>query len=535
MADVEELLDEQKEANLQLQLLEDNKEIFEDLLSNSNSANDILSQNSDNIATLESSLTGSIEELNSSFANIALEQPEPSPITVQAASSLPAIINENEEMVDNQLLLVAGQNQLIEAIRDVTPTSDTELIAESNADEMAALVTNAEEQTQALTDIAGGVGAVVDNTEPEAAAGVDRQKDTEAGEDFDLGKAGIIGAAAIATGALVKSVFDGLTDDKLIKDITGKARGELTASEETFAVLANSVETLTLGLFSAKEVFETAQPAAAKFQEGVDALFDPSTGVFSDFTNSILKLFDGDIRGALSDAVSGLLNFPASIFELGQRIGTELLSLLPTSFTDGITDFLDPILEPVFGFFNETLPEAFNGAVDTITDSFDFILSIPTKITDAISGLASDAILKLEEKVKSATSDLPFGIGDKIAGLFDGDDTKGTNETAAPSTVATIAPKEDVTTGVPKEEGLFSPVLRNTTSNNVPQLKSPPITEGTTSVQLSKQRLDEQKVTVEAPAPQTIIVPEQKREEKKLSRRKESNDMTLAFMGIGNF
>jgi len=557
MSEVENLIQEQATTNLNLALLLDTKATFDDILLENMISNELLDTNSNAIVSLDKTLKSEITNLSSTIASFKLDEPE-------EFKSLPLPIETNFPLLPAPEGTVFDQSEVVNALTELQPIEP----------ELRTVINEAEDDTQILSDISetgddsvshlsdinDGIQEIISRDETEEfesqkGVAVDRQKDSEASEGlFEgmggkaaalAGKAGVIGAVALATGAIVKSVFDGLTDDKVIQDITGKARKDLTASEESFAILSNVVETLSFGLFSAKETFEAVQPLAEGFQKATDALFDPDEGVFGFFTSSVIKLFEGDIMGALEDTVIGIAKLPLKIFELGQKIGTALFDLLPTDIQNQVSDFITPITDPLFKFFFEDIPNTYQAIADTIKSGFDFIMDIPnkietmvtnftdsviegltsafdfvgdiaSKIADSVSNFASDIINGIKGKAVELASDLPFGIGDKIVSLFD--------------TIEAPEKKEPV-----QNKGIFKPILSKEAGENIPISKSPSVVDAEPTAKLSKERFDQQQVIVQSTPPQPIIIEKEKREEKKISRRTESNDMTLSMLGMGNF
>ena len=580
MATIEELLQEQESTNLNLKLLKDSQDTNDKILMESMKSNELLESSSAAIEQLSIGVKDSFRLLGAAVKKLTLEREEelapvinlPKPETEvlpaqvvelpSASAAEPLLLNPGPS--DQALVPTPVSDNVVQPDSSVEVPAipvETDESSDSASEGIEGVEKNTEEAIPLLARMASGIGSLVDDAKERALAAlaVDRQTDRpdSASGSLDglggklssaLGKAGVIGAVALATGALVKGVFDGITDDALIQDITGKARSDLTASEETFAILANSIEALSFGLFSAKEVFNFAQPAAETFQRGIDALFDPSTGVFKEFTVGVVKLIDGDLRGAFKEALSLLVQMPMKIFDLGQRIGTELIGLLPDSFTEGLQEMIDPILDPVFQFTTVTIPEAFSSAVDTITSGFDFMLELPGRIANTVSTFASDIVEGLQERVKSVTSSLPFGIGEKLSGLFSDADSQpekadsqeiqrtASNSIAPLVSEAPVAGVEQLPTPQPVQtEGIFKAVTDSPQGQNIPQVAPATGVTAERTTQLSKERMDAQKVTVEAPPAQTIVVPEQKKEEKRITRKKESNDLTLAFMSQGSF
>lgn len=569
-SEIEDIIKEQETTNTNLQLLEDSKDINELLLLESKLSNDLLETNSGIVNSLSKDITNSIKVLDSAVSGLKLENVEPEAPVINVASSVIGTPDVNIEGTSNlpapivnvdgasSVPTLLNEGESTREIRDVTPIQnlptiqqeDSPLVlpeGDTSSDSLEGLEDETKEQTPFLASMASNMALLAENAKDRALSllSVDRQKDPDtasgglAGLTGKIGpaiaKAGIIGLAAVATGTLVKSLFDGLTDESLIKDITGKASKDLLASEQSFAAISNAVEKLTFGLFSAKEVFEFIQPVAKKFQDGVDALFDPESGVFAEFTTGIIKLFDGDIRGALKDTGELILNLPIKLFELGRKIGDEIASLLPDSFTEGFRDLVDPILDPVFEFIGITIPEAFQEGVNTVIAGFDFLLELPAKIGEAVSGFASDVVDGLLNKVTELSSDLPFGVGDSLKNLFSDDEDKKVINNQTDSNLHKSSEVRAVTPAEQNRAKLLSPIIPKNDGINIASPISPVNKSADKVTLLSKQRLEDSKVTVSPTPPQTIIVPQEKREPKKISRRKESNDMTLAFMGIGSF
>ena len=593
--EVEDLIQEQAMTNLNLEIMSENKEIFENLLLEALITNDLLTSNSSAISDLEKNVASSFKVLGSVLSNAPLENTQalledktPSAITV-----LPPEINTNSTaLVEGKpdVEVLPALDESTDTLEDISNTGDLSLTKLANInDGINALVGNAEEAESEIPGVA-----------------VDRQKEKD-GDSSSLfegfggkaaalaGKAGIIGAAIAGTGLFVKGIFDGLTDEKLIKQITGKAADDLTASEQTFAALAQGIESLTFGLFSATEIFETVQPLADEFQSGVDALFDPIDGVFADFMQGFFKLLDGDIVEGFTSLLSGIGTFPSKLVGLTVDLikdGTDLLIDLfaPDDMVDDLKSGVDAFFTPISDLFNEDLPNfmrsivqsvisgfdtaisgvlqifdgdilgglstiivgvkdnfvdtfmsffelgksifegfiptdiqdnitgAFDTAKESITNVFNDILDIPSKIAEIFTNFASDIGNFAGDKLKSIAGSLPFG-GDTISALgdfFTSDDKRVENKPK-------LKPTGLFKAVVPKEEGI-----------NIPSVKSPSNVDAKPTAALSKERFNEQKVTVEAPAPQTIIIPAEKREKKTIERRKESSDMRLAMAGMGN-
>lgn len=321
---------------------------------------------------------------------------------------------------------------------------DAELVDEDYNDDSLALMKS---MNSNLEGILTNSDQAEEAMEP-AAIAVDRQNDGDAGKGFELGglggklgklagKAGIIGAAAVATGMLVKSVFDGLTDDKLIKQITGKARGELTASEEAFAVISNVVGTLSFGLFSAEETFAAMLPLAAGFQKATDAIFDPETGVFSSLMMGMFKLLDGDLKEGISAILSGILDFAPKAIGLGLELLKDGAKALLGLFLDAdmvgeISASIDKFVDPVIGLFKEDLPKMIQNmignAVNSLSKVFDGLMqlfdgdliggvgTIIGSLYDTINGIMGDTLGAMNDVFAIITG---IDVVEKISTTFD--------------------------------------------------------------------------------------------------------------------
>ena len=243
-------------------------------------------------------------------ANIipALPAPEDTPAVLEAQA---------------QPLPLGGENQPFDELEDASVSSAKALNEiNENIDTMAKIAVN----DAKVVGTAGGFGNEDTGEEDEGESGglfdlfngFGKGKLGKKAGGFlkGLGKAVKIGGAVLAGGLFLADIYEGFTSDEKIKEITGKAKDNLTDAESSAAAIANAISGLTFGLVDARSVFQTATPIVEKLQEGVDALFDPDVGLFGTLVSGVFQAVDkfstGDILGGAEALVEGIADTPSS-------------------------------------------------------------------------------------------------------------------------------------------------------------------------------------------------------------------------------
>jgi hypothetical protein len=602
--EVEDLIAEQTLTNLNLEIMSENKDIFEKLLAESVMSNSLMDRNTSSIFSLEKKIGDSIKFLSGLSSNISNQNLIED--KTNAIEVLPAI-----KATDGSLEAIEDNGSL-EGIED---NGDNSLIVLNSIDNNIAKLVNDSAESQL----------------EQSGVAVDRQDD---GEKSDSKKSGLlsgmgklpgIGAisaglssfasaavapllAAASVGLFAKGAFDALSDDKLIKDLTGKVASELEGAEKVLLGFAGGLSQLTFGLLETKDIFDFVLPVQDKLQKSLDFLFDPADGVFGRFASGFSSMLDGNFKDGFKDIFANIFEIP---FMAGEAV-TNLVKegakgivrlFAPDHLVKELEAGIDGLFDPITKFFSETIPKLgksianvfvetssaliqpiinlkdnllaafkdttagvfegiaklFKGDItggmleiigsivklpidllsstatlliestsnlfnlipkDIINAAFDKITSIPEAIAAFFTKFASNISGLIGNKLKSVGESLPSFLGGdalkSISSLFIDDS------------------KEEATDSSPvKSKGLFKAVVTKDQGLNVPQVKSPNIGASKT-VELSKQRLEDKNINVEVAAPQPVIIQPQPRDKQVIVKKRESNDLTLAMMGLGN-
>jgi hypothetical protein len=413
--------------------------------------------------------------------------PPPTPLEVENVSSnLPAVV-EAGQMGDTGAIMPD----------EILPATDVEDIVDSGMSSAKSLL-NIDENIQKMTDIA------VDNAKVVGSAGDlegDKPNDEDSGElpGFGMfkglgqkfGKFGKlakgalkIGGAVLSSGLILADIYEGFTSDEKIKEISGKAKEDLTDAESSAVAIANVIEGLSFGLISAKDVFPDTVPIIQGLQDGIDQIFDPDIGALgtltSGFMNGIGQIFEGDFSGGLSSIITGFTELPGRLFEVIGRWANEVLELLPQQIADEIKEKVAQVTDFV------------GGATDSVKSFFGFG--------------DDEKEVKSEAKVKSPSNS---ALG------FSSDEPDYSMSPAARDRQAFLMKQQPQ-------------------GNNIAQPQSGIGSEGRQTVALSKERFEERnKPQEQSGSGQPIIINQQASEGKKIERRKSNPDMSLAFLNSG--
>lgn len=528
VTEVEQLITEQKESNRSLEFLTDSQELLESIHLESEITNEGIGSLAQSIDDLTAGLSSQIKLLNTSVMKASdsaneLFQTE-APMTQLAAQTGQEVTRIDAPITNVESPVVSPITNVESPIVDVAspaveiPEQETTAISEmkplaldpSVTDQLQGLFSPGEQatftQNDALTNRIHGEEQFQDleETSDQSLSHLKSIDETLANnlrlqeEAADLAKVSEVGdekeppTATEGLGGLFKNLPPGAM--KLLK-----AGG-------VAAIVAGGVA-FVADMWSAFNDPKVFTDIAGKSKENLEA-FEQSAVIFSkavsDFSFGFLDA--KDVYAASKDAMDLLTTGFNEIFdpEIGilGNVTSALFNLLEGNFDVA----LDQVMEIPGRFIDKT--------VEWIKALFDIDLGEGVaKISEAVSDVTS----KATESVKSF-----FGFGDdeeeeKQKATIKKVKTEITKEQAAPQEIAPIF--KAITPDTEKAAATATPIARTVDAQR--------------TVALSKQRMDDQNITVTAPEPKVVVVGQETKQERRVVRRTGTDDLMIGLMNAG--
>lgn len=579
-SEVEQLLKEQKEenekqdeANAYLRLLNDQKDLLEEIaLQQMITNDDYLSGISSSISKMGDLISNEVKALTASVGQFTLPDMELNTDKIGEFLNQNDAVNEaidvalakNEKFSEQNAKAVSAYNskftskveRLFEAFipelagfistersQEIKPTDvpvalDSEKFYAENLSttekmlwHLKNLDDNFEEQLRIQEEATRDVGSARslqtkdDGTEEDSGFSLDGLSSfSKIGKMMPKGLAKLgkgLGATAAVLGTVffISDLFEGFNNEEKITEITGKSKKDLSAAEQSAASIANGISGLTFGLLPVRETFETLAPVLEALNTGIDHLFDPEIGLFGKAVDSILKLIDGDYSGAwdaladfpkkFGDKISSIIN---SFFGTDIDVSKEVGSIIDKRVGQ-VKDAVSSI-GSFFGFGEEKKPEITSQTLDTVDSIVKGEALRPTPVQSVAS--STDNVSSMVDVRKRAS------LGDKEAiKQLSSNDAFSTRFNENDDTPTTIIDR----TGDRFSQSLAQPSAKSA------KPVSPSVENK--SVALSKERMMRQEqAQVVATKPQApIVINNTQPQERKVVRRSSVDDLGMSIIG----
>jgi hypothetical protein len=544
-SEIEKLLTSQETTTSQVELFNENKETFEDLLLEQMITNEELlnsasrseasfSDINDTLVDLPLKLASSLkglmpsEDVEEPFGNPQLA--EIAEIMKQGFSevlSMPA--SEASEMVeinrDAKLLPPPetdenGENLpiVVNAPENDNPMELAELseYSLSSSEYLKNIDDNIQLMAQAATAEEEVLGKATDFGEDSASSpnddsgGLDGFGGLFTGLGQKFGKFGKlakgalkIGGSVLAAGMVLSDVYEGFTNDERIMEISGKAKQDLSNAEESAVAIGNVVEGLSFGLINAKDVFNESVGLMDTLQGGLDQLFDPEQGAFGTLTNSLFQgidnISDGNYEDAIGTIVDGFAEAPGRLLDVLGGWTSSLVEMLPGEVSDNIKKRFGDVKDFAGSIFDSA--SSFLGFGDD-----EPVLEQPTSREQNNSFMNRVT----EEPVQSVNPSVNQPVNSPL------------NFSEAPE----VQRSSNINRPVD-----IQPVTQSVSS---PRSVSALGNEGLKTIAISKKRFEEKSQTsTDKNGDTTVVVNQQNSEKKRIDRSTSNSDMKLAFLNAG--